>query len=173
MNENNPYSAPKNDPHAHMESAQLPRDILLEGSMSIQDVLRTQVLILRRRWPYAVLTLGIYIAFVLTLGLFTPNDALFGNTFMLLGLVIMPAILPFTLFMIFLRLKRDAKLKIGIFAATETRLTTNGIQTSKGEGQASVPWSSFSRFLCSEHVVLLFLKAVSYTHLTLPTKRIV
>lgn len=140
--------------------------------MSIRDVLRTQILILRRRWPYAVLTLAIYIAFVVTLGLFTPNDALFGNTFMLLGLIVMPAILPFTLLMIFLRLKRDAKLKVGIFAATETRLTASGIKTSTDERGASIPWSSFSRFLWSEHVVLLFLKE-SNDHLIVARSKLV
>lgn len=171
---NNPYSPPKDDPSVsyESESAVLPRDIFLTGSMSIHDVLRTQVLILRRRWLYAFLTLGTYIAFVLVLGLFTPGDSIFGNTFMLLGLVIMPAILPFTLLMIFLRLRRDAKLKAGIFAATETRLTAIGIETLSGENQASISWTSFSRFLCSQHVILLFLKD-SNDHLIVARSKLV
>ena len=104
----NPYSAPKNDSRDVPIQAweNLPREILLSGSMSIRDVLQTQSLILRHRWLYAVLTLGIYISFVLVLGLFTPGDTLFGNTFMVLGLIVMPAILPLTLLMIYLRLRR-------------------------------------------------------------------
>jgi len=174
MNDN-PYSPPKDDPLAPqiLESATLPRDILLTGSMSIKDVLRTQILILRRRWLYAFLTFGTYIAFVLVLGLFSPdNSSLFGNTFMFLGLIVMPAILPLTLFMIFLRLQRDSKRNTGIFAVTETRLANDGIHTSMTDNEMTIPWSSFSRFLASEHVVLLFLEE-SNDHLIVARSKLV
>lgn len=173
MNDN-PYSPPKEDPLAPVieESARLPHGILLTGSMSIKDVLRTQILILRRRWFYAFLTLGTYIAFVLVLGMFSPDSSLFGNTFMFLGLIVMPAILPLTLFMIFLRLRRDSKLKIGIFAVTETRLANDGIHTSMTDNEMTIEWSSFSRYLASEHVVLLFLEE-SNDHLIVARSKLV
>ena len=158
MNEN-PYAAPN---HASLPVdaetlAALPHEIQLSGSMSIHDVLRTQLLILQQRWLYAVLTLGIYVAFVVVLGMFSPASTLFGNTFMTLGLIVMPAILPLTLLMIFLRLQRDAKMKTGVFAATETRLRNDGIHTGTPPKNVMLPWESFSRFLSSEHVILLFL----------------
>ena len=170
----NPYSAPKHDnydvPINEME--RLPHDIRLSGSMSIRDVLQTQSLILRHRWLYAVLTLGIYVAFVLVLGMFTPGDTLFGNTFMVLGLFVMPAILPLTLLMIFLRLRRDSKLKTGIFAITETRLSNEGIHTTMHANQVTISWTSFSRFLCSPYVVLLFLEG-SNDHLIVARSKLV
>ena len=170
----NPYATPQNDTtHGQDDNwARLSRDIRLSGSMSVRDVLMTQVLILKHRWFYAALTLGIYIAFVLALGLFTPGNRLFGNTFMVLGLIIMPAILPFTLLMIFLRLQRDSKQQVGIFADTETRLTGDGIQSSTSPDNVAIPWNTFSRFLCSEHVVLLFLKD-SNDHLIIARSKLV
>lgn len=177
MNEVNPYASPKHDDREpskepEISSARLPHDILLSGSMSVHDVLRTQLLILKHRWFYAALTLGIYVAFVIVLGLFTPGDRIFGNTFMVLGLVIMPAILPFTLLMVFLRLQRDAKHKAGIFAVTETRLSNEGIHTNIQQAEGALPWATFSHFLCSPHVILLFLKD-SNDHLIVARSKLV
>lgn len=170
----NPYAAPKDARATPPDDswARLPHTIPLAGSMSVRDVLLTQALILKHRWFYAVLTLGIYIAFVFVLGLFTPGDRLFGNTFMVLGLIIMPAILPLTLLMILLRLRRDAKQQIGMFTATETRLTSEGIHTSMTPEDAPVPWSTFSRYLDSQHVVLLFLQD-SHDHLIVARSKLV
>lgn len=170
----NPYAAPQTNPDVSGLDAlqELPHDILLHGSMSIRDVLRTQALILRHRWFYAVLTLGIYIAFVFVLGMFTPGSTLFGNTFMVLGLIVMPAILPLTLLMIFLRLQRDSKQKTGIFAVTETRLSNVGICTTMNDNEIMIPWDSFTRFLYSQHVVLLFLED-SNDHLIIARSKLV
>ena len=171
--DHNPYAAPKNASSQATDDngARLPHEIQLRGSMSVRDVLMTQALLLRHRWFYAALTLGIYISFVLALGLLSPNG-LFGSTFMVLGLIIMPAILPFTLMMIFLRLRRDANQQVGIFAATETRLSDDGIHTQMDQSDPALKWASFSRFLASEHVILLFLKD-SNDHLIVARSKLV
>lgn len=173
MNDN-PYSAPQERKTSELPAGSaLPHDVLLSGSMSIRDVLNTQILILRKRWFYAAVTLTIYVAFVLVLSMF-PGGSMFGNTFLLLGLVIMPAILPLTILLVYGRLKRDADRKQGIFAVTESRLTNAGIHTKIAgkEDAVTIEWSAFSSFLASPQVVLLFL-AESNDHLILARSKLV
>ena len=172
--ERNPYKAPQEPPPKYKpsEDAQLPREIVIEGSMPIRDVLHTQMLILSKRWIYALLCLGLYVAFVMALGTLNPSGGVFGSTFMVLGLIVMPAILPFTLLMVYLRLLRDAQKEIGIFARTKTVLAADGIQSSVNDEHASIPWSTFNGFLCSQRVALLFLKESS-NHLIISRKKLV
>lgn len=126
--------------------------------MPIRDVLHTQMLILSRRWIYATIVFALYVGFVVACSFLSPAGSLFGSTFMVLGLVVMPAILPFTLFMVYIRLIRDSKRQIGIFAKTETILSADGIRARVNEDNATIPWSTFHSFVCSQRVVLLFLK---------------
>lgn len=163
MTASNPYQSPP-DPqpnYAPSEDARLSQEIVLEGSMPIRDVLHTQILILSKRWIYAVLCLGLYVAFVVALGTLNPSGGLFGSTFMVLGLIVMPAILPFTLLMVYLRLLKDARRKVGIFAETKTVLAAEGIRSTVNGEATPIPWSTFNGFLCSQRVVLLFLKGSS------------
>jgi hypothetical protein len=155
----NPYQSPQEStrPESARLGCVLPRDIVLQGSLPVRDVLHTQVLILSRRWPYALLCLGMYVVFVLALGMLNPSVPMFGNTFMVLGLIIMPAILPLTLGMVYVRLLRDARREVGVFAVTKTVLSQDGIVSRINDDQVSIRWSSFSGFTCSARVVLLFL----------------
>lgn len=155
----NPYQTP-NDATTSDAATTLPlnREIRLSGSMPLSDVLHTQLLILSRRWLYAVLCLAMYVGFVLACGMLNPSESLFGNTFATLGLVVMPAILPFTLLMVYLRLRRDCRQQIGIFAITETILAADGIHSRTISKTANIPWDSFSSFIASSRVVLLFLR---------------
>ena len=156
----NPYQPPQDETHtfAPSESAQLKRAITLHGSMPIRDVLHTQMLILSKRWIYALICLALYAGFVIALSVLNPTGWMFGRTFVVLGLIVMPAILPFTLFMVYIRLVRDSRRQIGIFAKTETILSPDGIRARVNDDDASIPWSTFNSFLCSQRVVLLFLK---------------
>jgi|GEM_PF-6304728 len=156
----NPYQPPKDETLelAPSESAVLKRNIVLHGSMPIRDVLHTQMLILSKRWIYALVCLALYAGFVIALSVLNPTGWMFGSTFMVLGLIVMPAILPFTLFMVYIRLVRDSKRQIGIFAKTETLLSEDGIRARINNDDASIPWSTFNSFLYSQRVVLLFLK---------------
>lgn len=123
---------------------------------------------------YALLCLGLYIGFVLALGLLNPTGAIFGGTFMVLGFIVMPAILPLTLAMVYIRLVRDSKRQIGIFAKTETVLARDGIRSTATNDGVAIPWETFNGFLNSQRVVLLFLKEtgnhliISRTKLTQP-----
>ncbi len=161
--EHNPYQPPQDASReqTYSPNAVLPREITMEGSMPVRDVLHTQLLILSRRWIYAVLCLGLYVGFVLALGLLNPTGNVFGSTFMVLGFIVMPAILPLTLVMVYLRLLRDSNRKIGIFSKTETVLAPDGIRSTMTNDGASIPWSTFNGFLNSQRVVLLFLKKTS------------
>ncbi len=155
----NPYQTPSDATTGDAsETHRLSREIRLSGSMPLGDVLHTQLLILSRRWLYAVLCLAMYVGFVLACGLFNPSESLFGNTFATLGLVVMPAILPFTLLMVYLRLRRDSRQQIGIFAITETILSADGIHSRTNSKTANIPWASFSSFMASSRVILLFLQ---------------
>ena len=140
--------------------------------MPIRDVLHTQMLILAKRWVYAALCLGLYVAFVIALGTLNPSGGVFGSTFMVLGLIVMPAILPFTLLMVYLRLLRDSQKETGIFARTRTVFGSEGIQSSVNNEEASIPWSTFNGFLCSQRVALLFLKGSS-NHLIISRTKLV
>lgn len=174
MIERNPYETPRDPPPRLNPSAdaRLPREIVMEGSMPIRDVLHTQMLILSKRWIYAALCLGLYVAFVIALGTLNPSGGLFGSTFMVLGLIVMPAILPFTLLMVYLRLLRDAQKATGIFARTKTVLAADGIQSSVSDEEASIPWSTFNGFICSNRVALLFLRESS-NHLIISRTKLV
>lgn len=155
----NPYQPPTDMAAGSptLAEATLPRPIVLRGSMPVRDVLHTQLLILSRRWIYVAICLGLYVAFVIALGLLNSSNSLFGNTFMTLGFIVMPAILPFSLLMVWMRLVRDSKKKVGIFAVTETLLSQQGINSALDEKKVTLPWTAFSSFLCSSRVVILFL----------------
>ena len=156
--ESNPYASPQSPRSSASSFVDLPHDVVLRGSMPIRDVVHTQWLILSRRWPYVVLCLGMYVVFVLSLGLLSSVSSLFGSTFLVVGLVVMPGILPFTLLMVFLRMRRDATNRVGIFAVTETIISTSGIRSNAGQDSVWIPWSTFQSCQCSGRVVLLFLK---------------
>lgn len=155
----NPYQSP-NEAHRSQSAnaGELRRDITLRGSMPVRDVLHTQLLILSRRWHYALFCLCMYVVFVVALGMLDPAESIFGNTFTVLGLIVMPAILPFTLLMVYLRLSGDARRQVGVFAFTETNLSTEGIESTLNGESVSIPWSSFNSFMHSQRVVLLFLR---------------
>ena len=159
MAQQNPYQSPSDpDTAPPTPRARLAREIKLHGSMPLTDVLHTQFLIVAKRWPYAALCLLIYTAFVVTLALLNRESSLFSNTYLVLGLVVMPGILPLAFFMVYLRLRRDAKRQVGIFAVTNSTLMQDGIEASVDGETVSVPWSAFSGFLSSPRVVILFLK---------------
>lgn len=155
----NPYQSPSDSTEVPVSSRRpLIRDIVLQGSMPVRDVWHTQILILSRRWHYALICFVMYVSFVLLLSMLDSSESLFGSTIAVLGLMLMPAILPFTLLMVYLRLTSDAKRKVGVFAVTKTLLTNDGIQSSVNEEDVSIPWSSFSSFTHSKRVALLFLR---------------
>ena len=161
----NPYQAPSEVRQSPRPSEPtLSRDILLKGSMPVRDVLHTQLLVLSRRWVYALLCFAMYIGFVFACAMLNDSGSLFGSTFTVLGLMVMPAVLPFTLLMVYLRMLRDAKHQTGIFAVTETTLSQDGIQSKTNNKQARIPWNSFRSFLPSSRVILLFLRG-SNNHL--------
>ena len=154
----NPYQSPSTSRTGESGEYTLSREIVLQGSMPVKDVLHTQLLVLSRRWIYAVLCLSMYIGFVFACAMFNPGGSLFGSTFTVLGLLVMPAILPFTLLMVYLRLLRDARNRVGIFAVTRTELSNAGIDSQSELNHASIPWTAFGGFMASSRVVLLFLK---------------
>ena len=129
--------------------------------MSVRDVLDTQRVILTKRWGYAAVCFLLYVAFVLALGMLSPSGSLFGNMFLFLGLIVAPGILPFTLLMIYLRLRRDHQRKAGVFAVTRSTLTNQGIEAELHGHSTTMPWSDFDSFLAAPRVVLLFLKGSS------------
>ena len=154
----NPYQSPSELSESPVTTrSALSRDVVLQGSMPVRDVWHTQILILSRRWHYALLCFVMYVSFVLLLSMLDSSESLFGSTIAVLGLMLMPAILPFTLLMVYLRLTSDAKRKVGVFAVTKTLLTNDGIQSSMNEEDVSIPWSSFSSFTHSKRVALLFI----------------
>ena len=154
----NPYESPSIQPSKTAGPATLRRDIMLRGSMPVRDVLHTQLLILSKRWHYALLCLVMYVAFVVALSLLDSSGSMFGNTFAVLGLMVMPAILPFTMLMVYLRLTSDARRRVGVFAITETKLTNDGINSTIDGENVAMPWSSFNGCMHSKRVALLFLK---------------
>ena len=133
MTEQNPYQTPF-DAHTHPTNggARLARDVVLRGSMPMRDVWYSQFLILMRRWPYVVLCLLIYTVFVIVLAMLNRADSLFSSTYLVLGLIVMPGILPLSLLMVYLRLRRDAQRRAGLFAVTESALTQEGIEAAVG-----------------------------------------
>ena len=157
-NHENPYESPATARSGESPTTELPREIVLEGSMPVNDVLHTQILVLSCRWVYAVLCLVMYVGFVFACAMLNPGGSLFGSTFTVLGLLVMPAILPFTLLMVYLRLLRDSKNRVGIFAVTSTVLAADGIHSRSDQATGTIPWTSFGGFLASSRVVLLFLK---------------
>lgn len=173
MMADNPYESPQHVEAfaSHEQRVVLTRDVVLQGSMPIRDVIHAQVLVLSRRWPYAALCLSMYVVFVLALGTLNPGVPILGNTFTVLGLIVMPAILPLTLGMVYLRLLRDARSKVGVFAVTHTTLSQKGIDSIVNDEQVTVPWSSFRGFAASRRVVLLFLSE-SNNHLIVSRKKL-
>lgn len=169
----NPYEAPGE--HESFSVAEdvfaLPHDIVLRGTMPVGDVLHTQLLLLSRRWGYALVCLAMYVGFVIACGMFSPSESLFSNTFAVLGLIVMPAILPFTLLMVYLRLLGDSKKKIGIFAETETLLTNDGINSRTDPDKTEIPWPAFGSFVASQRVILLFVRG-SNNHLIVSRKKL-
>ena len=169
----NPYQSPQDAERlaSVANGASLARDVVLQGSMPIRDVIHAQVLLLSRRWPYAALCLAMYVVFVLALGTLNPGVPMFGNTFTVLGLIVMPAILPLTLGMVYVRLRREARKKVGIFAVTQTTLSQQGIDSLINQERVSVPWTAFRGFTSSRRVVLLFLNE-SNNHLIVSRKKL-
>ena len=166
MQAENPYRAPQEHTVAEHEPppALLRKQIMLRGSIPVRDVFHAQFLILAKRWPYLLMCLAIYLAFVVVLAMLNGSQSLFANTFMVLGLLVMPGILPLSMLMVYLRLHRDSRHRVGIFAATESRLTQEGVIAERSGQTAAIPWSAFSGFLPSHQVVVLFLKE-SNSHL--------
>ena len=165
MADENPYASPPDPDQTQVPAGGiLQRDILLRGSLPVGDVFHSQFLIVAKRWPYVMLCLLVYATFVVALAVANRADSLFSSTYLLLGLVVMPGILPLSLLMVYLRLRRDARKRIGIFAVTESTLTTDGIEASMQGRHVSLPWTAFGGFAPSPRVVILFLKK-SNSHL--------
>ncbi len=131
---------------------------MLRGSMPMRDVWYSQFLIFMRRWPYVVLCLLIYTVFVIVLAMLNRADSLFSSTYLVLGLIVMPGILPLSLLMVCLRLRRDSQRRVGLFAVTESALTQEGIEAAIGGDKVSLKWDAFREFISSQHVVVLFLR---------------
>ena len=151
MNQN-PYESPS-ESERRSDDCVLHEEIHLSGAMTVRDLLHAQWLILSQRWIYAVICLGLYVLFVLALGLLNTR----GSFFLLLGLIVMPALLPLTLTFVSLRLRREAQQQVGIFAFTETTLDSSGIRSTRDGKTISFSWSDFRSCLTSSQVALLFL----------------
>ena len=165
MAHENPYQSPSDPDHLRTPiRGTLERNVVLRGSMPVGDVFHSQFLIVSRHWPYVALCLLIYALFVIALAVVNRANSLFSSTYLLLGLIVMPGILPLSLLLVYLRLRRDARRRVGIFAVTESTLTPQGIEASMHGANVSVPWTAFSGFVPSPRVIILFLKE-SNSHL--------
>lgn len=160
----NPYQSPQ-EPAPAPRAGLLGRDIQLHGSMPLQDVIDTQWIILRRRWPWALASLGVYALLVFTLG--QMNWVL-----LFMGLVVAPALTPVTLLLVYLRLREESRRQRGLFAVTESRLNEQGITARLNDEQTFVPWSKFGTFSVSNRVILLFLQD-SHNHLIVSRSKLV
>ena len=168
----NPYQAPQPQDVPQGDVPPFSHPVQLQGSLRLADVVHTHGLILKRRWFYAVGFILIYVAFVLALGLLSSATAILGNTFLLLGLIVGPAILPFTLLAVAIRLWQDEKHKVGIFSPTQSTIFNDGIRGEVGGKEVALPWSTFSTYSSSERVILLFLKG-SNNHLIVARSKFV
>ena len=168
----NPYQAPESLSVDQADAPKFSHRVQLQGSLRFADVLHTHGLILKRRWLYAFGFTVIYVAFVLALGMLSSAASILDNTFLLLGLIVGPGILPFTLLAVVIRLRQDEKHKVGVFLPTQSTIDFDGIRGSVGVKEVTLPWAAFSSYANSERVILLFLKD-SNNHLIVARSKLV
>jgi hypothetical protein len=169
----NPYQSPAElvrEPHD--EAAAWDHDVLLRGSMPLSDVLHAQYLIGLRQWPYVVGCLASYALCVLLLATWNGPQSLFSHIYLVLGFVVLPGILPLSLFMVYLRLRRDARRRVGIFAVADSCLTSEGVVTSLGGERVCLLWTRFRGYLDSSRVIVLFLDG-AHSHLIVSRAKLV